>query len=47
MTRISLYLSTRAWNSDDPDGTLHRASIVTPLDLRAGEITSTLSLVVN
>lgn len=41
------YLSVRAWNSDDPEGTLQRQLVITPLDLRAGEISSVFSLIVD
>ncbi len=32
------YLSTRAWNSKDPAGTLQRQSYATPVDLRSGSV---------
>ena len=33
------YVSARAWNSQDPAGTLHRESYTTPVDLRSGSVT--------
>jgi hypothetical protein len=33
------YVSTRAWNSTDPAGTLQRQSITTPIDLSSGSAT--------
>jgi hypothetical protein len=33
------YVSTRAWNSSDPGGTLQRQSFTTPIDLSSGSAT--------